>query len=64
MELEPENQAFVNDLGWSLVESGALQEARVMLERAVAMDSSDELARENLRICNQRIAKRRRKEGG
>ena len=62
LELEPENQAFVNDLGWSLVESGALQEARVMLERAVAMDSSDELARENLRICNQRIAKRRRTE--
>jgi Flp pilus assembly protein TadD len=62
LEIEPENQKFVNDLGWSLVESGALQEARTVLERAVAMDSSDALARENLRICNQRIAKRRPKK--
>ena len=64
LELEPENQKFVNDLGWSLVESGALQEARAILERAVSMDSSDQLARENLRICNQRIAKRPRKRDG
>lgn len=44
----------MNDLGWSLVQSGALQEARVVLERAVAMDPTDELARENLRLCNLR----------
>ena len=31
LELEPNNQKFVNDLGWSLFESGALQEARVPL---------------------------------
>jgi tetratricopeptide (TPR) repeat protein len=27
LELEPDNQRFVNDLGWSLAQSGALQEA-------------------------------------
>lgn len=59
LELEPNNQKFVNDLGWSLLESGALQEARAMLERAVAMDPADELARENLRLCNPKIAKPR-----
>jgi Tfp pilus assembly protein PilF len=51
-------------LAWSLLESGALQDARAPLERAVAMDSSDALARENLRICTQRIAKRRPKKDG
>jgi len=60
LQLEPENQNYVNDLGWSLLQSGALQEAQAILERAVAMDSSDELARENLRFCCQRIAKRPR----
>ena len=58
LEIEPENQKFVNDLGWSLGQSGALQEARAMLERAVAMDSSDDLARENLRQCLETIARR------
>jgi len=64
LELEPDNQQFVNDLGWSLIESGLLQEALATLERAVVMDPADELARENLRFCNQRITKRRRKKAG
>jgi len=62
LELEPDNQKFVNDLGWSLVQSGALQEARAVLERAVAMDPADELARENLRMCNLKFAKHRRRK--
>ena len=49
IELEPGNQRFVNDLGWSLLLAGRLEEAGVVLERAVSMDPSDELARENLR---------------
>jgi len=56
LELEPENQKFVNDLGWSLLEAGKLTEAKRTLERAVEMDPSDELARENLRYCNSLIA--------
>jgi Flp pilus assembly protein TadD len=60
LEIEPENQKFVNDLGWSLTQSGALHEGRAMLERAVAMDLSDDLARENLRQCNDTIARRPR----
>ena len=62
LELEPDNQRFVNDLGWSLAQSGALQEALVVLERAVAMDPADELARENLRLCNLKSAKRPRRK--
>jgi len=60
LQLEPENQKFVNDLGWSLLQSGALDEARAMLERAVSMDPSDELARGNLRYCKQNLPKGRR----
>lgn len=51
VQLEPDNQKFVNDLGWSLLEAGRLEEAEKVLAQAVSMDPSDELARENLRIC-------------
>ncbi len=51
LELEPENQDCVNDLGWCLLERGDLTEAREALERAVEMDPKDELALENLRYC-------------
>ncbi len=51
LELEPGNQKFVNDLGWSLFQAGQLKEAGEVLLKAIAMDPSDELARENLRIC-------------
>jgi Flp pilus assembly protein TadD len=60
LELEPDNQAYVNDLGWSLVLAGYLDEAVETLERAVAMDSSDKLARENLRRCEDIIAERKK----
>ncbi len=56
LALDPENQKYVNDLGWSLFEAGLLVEARQVLERAVAMDPSDDLACENLRYCNEAIA--------
>ena len=51
LDLEPENQKFVNDLGWSLYRAGKIDEAQRVLERAVAMDPTDALAAENLRIC-------------
>jgi protein O-GlcNAc transferase len=55
LQLEPENQKLVNDLGWTPLQAGRLPQAREALERAVSMDSSDELARENLRFCRQQI---------
>jgi Flp pilus assembly protein TadD len=59
IQLEPENQKenqkVVNDLGWTLLQAARLPQAREALERAVSMDPSDELAKENLR-CRQRIA--------
>jgi len=51
LELEPDNQKLVNDLGWSLFQAGRLKEAEEVLLKAVAMDPADELARENLRLC-------------
>jgi Flp pilus assembly protein TadD len=62
LELEPDNQKFVNDLGWSLTESGELEKARGTLERAVAMDPTSERACANLEFCKQKIARRRRKK--
>ena len=56
LELDPENQECVNDHGWSLFEAGRLDEAHQVLSRAVAMDPSDELARENLRLCAEAIS--------
>lgn len=59
LRLEPGSQEMVNDLGWSLLEAGRLAEAEVVLERAVRMEPSDELARENLRVCRARISAHR-----
>lgn len=56
LELDPENQKYVNDLGWSLFEAGLLDKARQVLGRAVAMDPSDGLARENFRLCTKAIS--------
>ncbi len=64
LQLEPGNQKLVNDLGWALFEAGRVEEAERMLERALSMDPSDELARENLRICRTKILRRRRKRSG
>jgi len=55
LNLEPHNQQFVNDLGWSLLQAGNLLEAKEALERAVEMDPSDDLSRENLRHCKSLI---------
>jgi Flp pilus assembly protein TadD len=60
VQLEPDNQKFVNDLGWSLLQAGRLEEAESVLERAVSMDSSDELARENLRISKAKSEQRQK----
>ena len=61
LQLEPDNQKFVNDLGWCLLEAGRIQDARRTLERAVSMDPSDDLARENLRLCRERETKKLRR---
>jgi tetratricopeptide (TPR) repeat protein len=58
LALEPRNQKFVNDLGWSLYQAGKAEKALPVLERAVAMDSKDQLAAENLRICRARVARK------
>ena len=60
VQLEPDNQKFVNDLGWSLLEAGRLEEAEKVLAQAVSMDPSGELARENLRICKARSEQRQK----
>jgi Flp pilus assembly protein TadD len=58
LKLEPGNQHFVNDLGWCLFESGHFAEAEETLARAAEMDPEDELARENLRFCRARMARK------
>jgi superkiller protein 3 len=51
LDIEPENQKLVNDLGWALYGAGCPDGAQRVLEQAVAMDPNDALAAENLRIC-------------
>lgn len=59
LNLEPDRQDLTNDLGWCLFEAERLEEAEEVLLRAVAMDPSDELARENLRLCQDARLKRK-----
>lgn len=58
VELEPDRQTLTSDLGWSLFQAGRFEEAEVVLSRAVSMDSEDNLARENLRICQAAMKKK------
>ena len=58
LELAPDSQELTNDLGWSLVEAGRLEEAEKVLLRAVDMDPSDDLARGNLLNCQAALPKR------
>ena len=58
LDLDPVRQDLTNDLGWSLFEAGRLEEAEEVLLRAVAMDPSDDLARENVRLCQAKLSKR------
>ena len=55
LALEPDNQAVVNDLGWTLYERGELDRALSYLQRAVELDPEDPLAEENLRICREAL---------
>jgi Flp pilus assembly protein TadD len=43
------------------LEAGRLEEAEKVLERAVSMDPSDELARENLRISTAKSEQRQKR---
>ena len=62
VDLDPANPSFVNDLGWTLLLAGRLDEACEVLERAMDMNPADELARENLNRCQERMAKRSNSE--
>jgi tetratricopeptide (TPR) repeat protein len=59
LDLDPVSQDLANDLGWSLVEADRLEEAEEVLLRAAAMDPSDDLARENLRLCQAKLSVRK-----
>jgi tetratricopeptide (TPR) repeat protein len=56
IELEPSNQEFVNDLGWTFYLAGRLREAEEALERAVSMDPANVCARNNLRMCKDKLS--------
>jgi len=57
VELDPENVAYVSDLGWTLVLAECYQQAEATLQRAVRMDPSNERAVANLEYCRARMAK-------
>jgi Flp pilus assembly protein TadD len=50
-KLAPERADYLSDWAWSLIELGRPAEALPLLERAVAMDPANELARGNLDHC-------------
>jgi Flp pilus assembly protein TadD len=53
IELDPDNPAFVSDMGWTLVLAGRFKEAEAALLRALEMDPSDERVQANLDYCRQ-----------
>ena len=59
LAIEPDDPEFTSDLGWSLMQAGRLAEAEGTLRRAVELDATNEIARNNLRICQNRMAGRK-----
>ena len=60
VELQPENAAYVSDLGWTLVRAERYPEAEEMFHRALGIDPSNERAKANLDYCKKKMAKRPR----
>ena len=54
-ELAPENASYLNDLGYTLLLQGRLQEAHDIFEQALRLDPSDEQIQGNLRLCSQKL---------
>ena len=58
VELDPDNYLVLNDLGYTLLEAGHLQEAESFLMRSVNLAPPDfEYARNNLELLNKRRKK-------
>jgi tetratricopeptide (TPR) repeat protein len=62
LSLKEDDPMVLNDLGWTLVLAGLHEEARLVLERAVALAPDDyDLPRNNLRELDIRLHAQRRK---
>lgn len=64
VQLDPANAAYLSDLGWTLLLAKRYPEAREALIRAVDIDPTNELARQNLRVCEKRMARKGRRRNG
>lgn len=55
VELEPDNYLHLNDLGYSLLEAGFLEEAEIILKKSISLaPSTYEYARNNLELLYER----------
>jgi tetratricopeptide (TPR) repeat protein len=55
VELEPDNYFYLNDLGYSLLEAGFLQEAESVLKRSISLAPPEyQFARNNLELLYKR----------
>lgn len=64
VELEPENAAYVSDLGWTLLLAERYEEAEAEFLRAMAIDPANERAQANLNFCREKMAIRARRKKG
>ena len=56
MELDPENAAYVNDMGWTLLLAERFREAEAAFQRSLEIDPSNERAQMNLQHCREILA--------
>ena len=58
VELEPDNHLYLNDLGYSLLEAGLLQEAESVLKRSISLAPPEyQFAQNNLEVLYERKKK-------
>jgi tetratricopeptide (TPR) repeat protein len=56
IELDPENVAYVNDMGWTLVLAERFREAEAAFKQALEIDPSNERAQMNLQYCQEQLS--------
>lgn len=57
VKLDPENPAFLNDLGWLAYKMSRYQDAVAALEKAVALDPQNPMFQTNLGLAYQKVDK-------
>lgn len=60
IELEPDNGAYIDSLGWAYFQKGKFSEALIELEKAVKLEPDDATIKEHLKRAKEKLKKKKK----